>query len=238
MTRRAQSPIGAVIAGLLRGTLSARTVIARHCGEGSFRARVVRALERGTIGAVTSDDRVRNIESRAARRMLACLLMHVEAFDGATAHGAAIWQGSIARRLELSTRRRAATDELPAGPLGGVREVQRYVAALEAAGLIRASQPDSARVPDTMRARARRSIVRGQVQVRRWAYNVVRFVSPMPLELVSLLRARVSQIDRARLEAVAQRELRASLRAADTPADHARAVLAFLRTRPPPILAR
>jgi hypothetical protein len=98
---------------------------------------------------------------------------------------------------------------------------------------MRASQPNAERVPDTMRARVRRSIVRGAVQLRRWAYNVVRFVD-LPLSLVALLRPR-APIDRARIEARAQRELRAALSAAETPADSSRAVLEFLRSRPPPI---
>ena len=234
MTRCARSPLAAVIGGLLRGTLGARTVLDRHLARGTFHARTLRALQHGSLvtGAI-DPTRARSIESRAARRMLACLLIHVEAYDGETAHGSAIWQGSIARRLDLSTRRRAATRETPAGPLGGVREIQRYVACLESAGVMRASQPNAQRVPDTMRARVRRSIVRGAVVLRRWAYNVIRFVD-MPLSLVALLRPR-APIDRARIEARAQRTLRESMRAAATPADHARAVLAFLRDRPPPI---
>jgi hypothetical protein len=240
MTRRARTPLAAVIGGLLRGTLSARTVLDRHFGADVFRARVLRALEHGSLvsGAIDTT-RARSIESRAARRMLACLLMHVEAFDGYTAHGAAIWQGSIARRLALSTRSRPATADTPAGPLGGIREVQRYVACMESARVIDASQPDAERVPDTMRARARRSIVRGEVQLRRWSYNVVRFVARLPLALVELLRPRaaVDHAARARDAARAHRELRASLAVADTPADHARAVLAFLRDRPMPLSA-
>jgi hypothetical protein len=236
MTRRHATPLGAVVGGLLRGKLSTRTILDRHCG--AARHRLELALTRGSL--VTGEIgklRSRELESQAARRMLATYLMHLEAYDGTTAHGSAIWQGSIARRLALSTRRRPPTSSTPRGAPGGVREVQRYVAILEAAQLIRAAQPDAARVPDAMRARARWSLVGGLLVRRRWAYNVVRLLA-LPWELLRLralaARARPA-VDRARLEARAMQAMRAALAVADTAADAARAILAYLRDRPPPL---
>jgi hypothetical protein len=208
----------------------------RHCG--AARARLHRALTLGSLVTGELDaPRERSLDARAARRMLATYLIHLQAFDGTAASGAAIWQGSTARRLALSTRRKPATDSAPLGPCGGVKEVQRYLAILQAAQLITTTQPPAARVPDAMRARARRSLVGGSLVVRSWAYNVVRFVA-LPLELVRLLGARRPSADRARDEARAVRACRDALTVASSAAESARAVLAYLHDRPPPLTAR
>jgi len=226
MTRRSASPLGHLIGPLLRGRLTPLTVIDRHCGD--LGARVLRAL---TLGDLTSGqlDRVRprQLDSRCARRILATLLMYCERADRhGVACGREVWQGAIARRLSLSLRARA-----PGGPLGGIREVQRYTAILESAGLVRASQPDAARVPDAMRARARLSIVRGASVVRRWAYNVIRLLADLPIGLRAV-RARTVAIDH-QARARAERELRLALDVATTTHARALATLEYLRARRP-----
>jgi len=161
--------------------------------------------------------------------MLALVLMLVERLDAhGVACGSAIWQGSLARRLGLSTRRTQ-----PGGPLGGIREVQRYVSILEASGALKAHQPDAARVTDAMRARPRLSIVRGASVVRRWSYNVVRFVGVLPHQLSQLARKqRTRPADHAQLEARARAQLGHALRIATTQLEAMQATLAYLRDRP------
>jgi hypothetical protein len=160
--------------------------------------------------------------------MLALVLMLVERLDAhGVACGSAIWQGSLARRLGLSTRRKQR-----GGPLGGIREVQRYVAILEAAGVLKAHQPDAARVPDAMRARPRLSVVRGVSVARRWSYNVIRFVGALPHQLSQLAHKRTRPADHTRLEAAARSQLDRALRAARTQLEAMQATLDYLRTRP------
>ena len=226
MTRRASSPLGHLIGPLLNGRLSARTVVDRHCG--ALGGRILRALTSGNLTSCNLDRvRARSLDTRCARRMLATLLMYLERLDRhGVACGPAIWQGSIARRLRLSTRARA-----PGGPLGGIREVQRYTEILERAGVLRASQPDAARVPDTMRARARRSIVRGASVLRRWSYNVIRLVGELPPQLRAT-KPRALTIDH-QARARAERLLRLALSVATTTSDCARATLDYLRARRP-----
>ena len=230
MTRRASSPLGHVIGPLLRGKLSVRTVLDRHFGEGALRARVLRALtSRDLATATIISSRARPLETRCARRMLALVLMLVERLDAhGVACGSAIWQGSLARRLGLSTRHARA-----GGPLGGIREVQRYVSILEASGALKAHQPDAARVTDAMRARPRLSIVRGASVVRRWSYNVIRFVGVLPRQLSQLAhKQRTRPADHTRLEAAARSRLEGALRAATTQLEAMQATLTYLRDRP------
>jgi hypothetical protein len=236
MTRRHRTPLHHVIAPLLRRALTVRTVLDRYFGDHPLHGRVLQALTHGDLTTCALDpSRSRGLETKAARRMLATLLIHLEALDeNGAAFGSKIWQGSIACRLGLSTRRRARTETTPAGPLGGIKEVQRYVAIFECAGVIKAHQPNAERVPDKMRARPRLSIVRGAAVVRRWSYNVVRLLGDLPASLRALMRPgpRITQKDRAKLEARAQAALRAKLAKLETFADGARAVLEYIQARP------
>jgi hypothetical protein len=82
-----------------------------------------------------------------------------------------------------------------------------------------------------MRARARRSIVRGASVLRRWSYNVVRLVGELPPQLRAV-KPRALTIDH-QARARAEHALRVALDAATTTHACALATLDYLRARRP-----
>jgi len=165
--KQRHTPLGALIAGLLSARLSARTVIDRYF-PGLQGTRLTTAIRFGSLADGRRRDRDRPLETRAARRMLAAYLIHVEQADPRTgrASGCALWQGTQARRLGLKLTRQTN------GSPTGTREVQRYARIFVRFGVLKLDQPDALNVPDTMRGKLKACRVRGQDVSARWAYNV------------------------------------------------------------------
>ena len=228
--RRCDTPLGFLVAGLMRGNLSARTVIDRYL-DGPLGAKVATAIRFGTLTDGAIGERSRPLHTRAAARMLAAFLIVIENADPSTmrASGTALWQGTIARRLQLSTTK--GTN----GTLGGIREVQRYMVAFTSAGAWSLDQPDALNVPDRLRGRVKESIVRGQRVKTRWAYNIVRVHGWLSDALRGLLvRFRDRDKPTAEIDHQARAKLDDVIQTATHPAEFLRALVTFLETRPRP----
>ncbi len=198
---RQHTALGFLIAPLIAGRTTARTVLDRYFKGTPIGRRLHTAIRHGSLvdgeikgprytpdgeafrprRQLPEDDINRPLDRRAAARMLATFLIVAEAMDPRThkAAGRHLWQGHHARRIGFSQRRNRKT-----GTINGTREIQRYVRVLEGADAIATSQPDAENVPEYMRGQPKRSTVRGKEGDHTWAYNVITLPSGYGLPVV------------------------------------------------------
>jgi len=222
--KQRHTPLGALIAGLLSARLSARTVIDRYF-PGLQGTRVTTAIRFGSLADGRRRDRDRPLQTRAARRMLACYLMHAEQTDPRTmrASGSALWQGTQARKLGF-----ALTPQTNGSPTGS-REVQRYARIFVRFGVLQMHQPDAARVPDAMRGKLKTHRARGRDVSARWAYNVAIVCGTFSDAIRSLLTRTTKAAPAGSLVPA----FVAAARTASTSAEFFGAMLAAMRARAP-----